>query len=60
MKIKEGNLEERIYSLRIGANLEIVSEKDRIMVLDKGVIMCITDNWIDAMDYIEQMFSNEE
>ena len=60
MKIKEGNLEERIYSLRIGVNLEIVSEKDRIMVLDKGVIMCITDNWIDAMDYIEQMFSNEE
>lgn len=60
MKIKEGNLEERIYSLRIGANLEIVSEKDSIIVLDKGIIMCVTDNWIDAMDYIEQMFSNEE
>ena len=60
MKIKKGNLEERIYSLRIGANLEIVSENESIMVLDKGIIMCVTDNWIDAMDYIEQMFSNEE
>ena len=60
MKIKEGNLEERIYSFRVGEDLEMVSEKDKVMVLDRGVIMCITDNWIDAMDYIEQMFSNEE
>ena len=31
MKIKEGNLEERIYSLRVGEDLEMVSEKDKVM-----------------------------
>lgn len=58
MKIKEGNLEERIYSLRVGEDLEIVNENGSIIVLDKGVIMCLTDNWRDAVDYIEQMYAN--
>ena len=58
MKIKEGNLEERIYSLRVGEDLEIVNENGNIMVLDKGVIMCVTDNWRDAIDFVEQQYSN--
>ena len=58
MKIKEGNLEERIYSLRVGEDLEIVNENGSIMVLDKGVIMCVTDNWRDAIDFVEQIYAN--
>ena len=58
MKIKEGNLEERIYSLRVGEDLEIVNENGNIMVLDKGVIMCVTDNWRDAIDFVEQQYAN--
>ena len=42
----------------VGKDLEIVNENESIIVLDKGIIMCVTDNWIDAIDYIEQMFSN--
>ena len=59
MKIKEGNLEERIYSLRVGEDLEIVNENGSIMVLDKGVIMCVTDNWRDAVDFVEQQYANK-
>lgn len=58
MKIKEGKLEERVYSLMIGEDLEMISEKGKIMVLDRGIIVCITDNWIDAIDYIEQQYAN--
>lgn len=56
MKIKNNDSRERLYSLRIGENLEMVAEKNKIMVLDRGVIICITDNWADAVDYIEQQF----
>ena len=56
--IKEGKLEERVYSLMIGEDLEMISEKGKIMVLDRGIIVCITDNWIDAIDYIEQQYAN--
>lgn len=58
MKVKDNDSRERLYSLKIGENLEMVAEKGKIMVLDRGVIICITDSWIDAIDYIEQMFSN--
>lgn len=58
MKVKEGKLEERVYSLMIGEDLEMISEKGKIMVLDRGIIVCITDNWIDAIDYIEQQYAN--
>ena len=60
MKIKEGKLEERVYSLMIGEDLEMISEKGKIMVLDRGIIVCITDNWIDAIDYIEQQYANNQ
>lgn len=54
MKIKNNN--ERVYSLMVGKDLEMVPEKGKIIVLYKGVIVCVTDNWIDAVDYIEQQF----
>lgn len=60
MKMIGNSLRERLYSLRVGEDLEIVSVKNKIMVLDRGVIICITDSWTNAIDYIEQMFSNEE
>lgn len=60
MKVKDNDSRERLYSLKIGENLEMVAEKGKIMVLDRGVIICITDSWIDAIDYIEQQYSNEE
>ena len=56
MKVKNDG--SRLYSLMVGENLEIVNENGSIMVLDRGVIMCVTDNWIDAVDYIEQQYVN--
>lgn len=55
MKMRDNGLRERLYSLRVGEDLEIVSVKNKIMVLDRGVIICITDSWINAIDYIEQV-----
>ena len=55
MKIKSNG--SRVYSLMVGEDLEIVSENDKIMVLDRGAIVCVTDNWRDAVDYIEQQYS---
>lgn len=55
MKMRDNGLRERLYSLRVGEDLEIVSVKNKIMVLDRGVIVCITDSWINAIDYIEQV-----
>lgn len=60
MKMRDNSLRERLYSLRVGEDLEIVSEKGKIVVLDKGVIVCVTDSWMNAVDYIEQQYSNEE
>lgn len=56
MKVKNDG--SRIYSLMVGKDLEIVNENGSIMVLDKGVIMCVTDNWIDAVDFVEQQYAN--
>ena len=56
MKVKNDG--SRIYSLMVGKDLEIVNENGSIMVLDRGVIMCVTDSWIDAVDYIEQQYAN--
>ena len=56
MKVK--NVGSRIYSLMVGKDLEIVNENESIIVLDKGVIMCVTDNWRDAIDFISQQYSN--
>ena len=56
MKVKNDG--SRLYSLMVGEDLEIVNENGSIMVLDKGVIMCVTDSWIDAVDYIEQQYAN--
>ena len=56
MKLKNDG--SRLYSLMVGEDLEIVNENESIMVLDKGVIMCVTDNWIDAIDFIEQIYAN--
>ena len=56
MKVKNDG--SRLYSLMVGEDLEIVNENENIMVLDKGVIMCVTDNWKDAIDFISQQYSN--
>ena len=56
MKVKNDG--SRLYSLMVGEDLEIVNENENIMVLDKGVIMCVTDNWRDAIDFISQQYSN--
>ena len=55
MKVKNDG--SRIY-LMVGKDLEIVNENGSIMVLDKGVIMCVTDNWRDAIDFVEQQYTN--
>ena len=56
MKVKNDG--SRIYSLMVGEDLEIVNENENIIVLDRGVIMCVTDNWRDAVDFVEQMYTN--
>ena len=56
MKLKNDG--SRIYSLRVGEDLEIVNENGNVMVLDRGVIMCVTDSWRDAIDFISQQYSN--
>ena len=58
MKVKNDG--SRIYSLMVGKDLEIVNENGNIMVLDKGVIMCVTDNWRDAIDFVEQQYTNNQ
>ena len=58
MKVKNDG--SRIYSLMVGKDLEIVNENGSIMVLDKGVIMCVTDNWRDAIDFVEQQYTNNQ
>ena len=55
MKVKNDG--SRIYSLMVGDNLEIVNENESIIVLDKGIIMCVTDSWAKALDYIKQQYS---
>ena len=56
MKVKNDG--SRLYSLMVGEDLEIVNENENIIVLDRGVIMCVTDNWRDAIDFVEQMYTN--
>lgn len=56
MKVKNDG--SRLYSLMVGEDLEIVNENENIIVLDRGVIMCVTDNWRDAVDFVEQMYTN--
>ena len=56
MKVKNDG--SRVYSLMVGEDLEIVNENESIIVLDRGVIMCVTDNWRDAIDFISQQYSN--
>ena len=56
MKVKNDG--SRLYALMVGENLEIVNENGSIMVLDRGVIMCVTDNWRDAVDFVEQRYAN--
>ena len=58
MKVKNDG--SRIYSLMVGKDLEIVNENGSIIVLDKGVIMCVTDNWRDAIDFVEQIYANDQ
>ena len=47
-----------ISSMSITKDLKIINENGNIMVLDKGVIMCVTDNWRDAIDFVEQEYTN--
>ena len=56
MKVKNDG--SRLYSLMVGEDLEIVNENENIIVLDRGVIMCVTDNWRDAVDFVEQQYAN--
>ena len=56
MKVKNDG--SRVYSLMVGEDLEIVNENESIIVLDRGVIMCVTDNWRDAIDFVEQIYAN--
>ena len=56
MKVKNDG--SRVYSLMVGEDLEIVNENGSIMVLDKGVIMCVTDNWRDAIAFDEHIYAN--
>ena len=45
-----------ISSMSITKDLEIINENGNIMVLDRGAIMCVTDSWAKALDYIEQQY----
>ena len=45
-----------ISSMSITKDLEIINEDGSIMVLDKGVIICVTDSWAKALDYIKQQY----
>ena len=56
MKVKNDG--SRVYSLMVGEDLEIVNENESIIVLDRGVIMCVTDNWRDAIDFVEQIYAD--
>ena len=47
-----------ISSMSITKDLEIINGNGNIMVLDRGVIMCVTDNWRDAVDFVEQQYAN--
>ena len=40
----------------VGEDLEIANENENIIVLDRGVIMCVTDSWERVVDYIEQPY----
>ena len=46
-----------ISSMSITKDLEIINENGNIMVLDRGAIMCVTDSWAKALDYIKQQYS---
>lgn len=50
------NLEKRLHALRVGEDIQIVSENGEIIVMDKGVIMYVGSDWADAIDYIEQAY----
>lgn len=50
------DLEKRLHALRVGEDIQIVSENGEIIVMDKGVIMYVGSNWADAIDYIEQAY----
>ena len=59
MKIKEGNLEERIKRCKIGDGIMMFFDNGKVTIVEDDVIICITDTVDNAIEFLEDQFRIE-
>ena len=59
MKIKEGNLEERIKRCKIGDGIMMFFDNGKVTIVEDDVIICITDTVDNAIEFLEDQFGIE-
>ena len=59
MKIKEGNLEERIKRCQIGDGKMMFFDNGKVTIVEDDVIICITDTVDNAIEFLEDQFGIE-
>ena len=59
MKIKEGNLEERIKRCKIGDGIMMLFDDGKVTIVEDDVILCVTDTVESAIQFLEDQFGIE-
>ena len=59
MKIKEGNLEERIKRCKIGDGIMMFFDNGKVTIVEDDVIICMTDTVDNAIEFLEDQFGIE-
>ena len=59
MKIKEGNLEERMKRCKIGDGIMMFFDNGKVTIVEDDVIICITDTVDNAIEFLEDQFGIE-
>ena len=59
MKIKEGNLEERIKRYKIGDRIMMLFDNGKVTIVEDDVIICITNTIDNAIEFLEDQFGVE-
>ena len=59
MKIKEGNLEERLKRCKIGDGIMMFFDNGKVTIVEDDVIICITDTVDNAIEFLEDQFGIE-
>lgn len=59
MKIKEGNLEEKIKRYKIGDRIMMLFDNGKVTIVEDDVIICITNTIDNAIEFLEDQFGVE-